>query len=65
LIRPGQYKRDPAGWAICVKGPKKGFAVNHGTGQEMRLLDFIAWIYDVSYEEAYLECMATLAKNRS
>jgi hypothetical protein len=61
MIKPGIYKHNPAGWRICVKGLDRGIARNSKTGERMELIDFIAWSYGISREEAVLEVLSLRA----
>jgi hypothetical protein len=61
MIKPGIYKHDPAGWRISIAGSDKGIAKNPKTGERMELLDFIAWVYGISREEAVLEVLSLRA----
>jgi hypothetical protein len=63
MIKPGVYKRDPTGWRISLEGPLKGIARNPETGERMELLDFIAWTYGISREEAVQEVLSLRAGN--
>jgi hypothetical protein len=61
MIKPGIYKHDPAGWRISIAGPDRGIARNPKTGERMKLLDFIIWVYGISREEAVLEVLSLKA----
>ena len=41
-----------------MSGPLKGIASNPQTGEQMELIDFIAWSYGISREEAVLEVLS-------
>jgi hypothetical protein len=58
MIKPGTYKHDLTGWKISLAGPLKGIASNPQTGEQMELIDFIAWSYGISREEAVLEVLS-------
>ena len=60
-VKPGIYKHDPTGWRISMAGPLKGIASNPQTGERMELIDFVAWSYGISREEAVLEILSLRA----
>jgi hypothetical protein len=64
MIILGVYKHDVSGWSISLEGPDKGVFINPATGERMEFIDFFAWAYDISKEEAACEILTFCLKSK-